>query len=92
MASRTMTYYKSPAGRASYKKKLASDVKRSMTPQGYKKRAELKRKRNLANKMGKNIKSKDYDHGSGKFINSSKNRGKSSGTQGDRNARAKKKK
>lgn len=85
-----MKYYKSAKGKASYKKKLKKDVARSTSPAGLKKRAELKRKRNAAIKAGKNIKGKDFDHGSKKFISSSKNRGKSTGTRGDRNARSKK--
>ena len=91
MAGRTMKYYKSAKGKKSYKKKLAADVKRSTSKAGLKKRAELKRKRNAAKKAGKNIKGKDYDHGSKKFISPSKNRGKRSGTSGDRRARGKKK-
>ena len=45
---RTMKYYKSAKGKASYKKKLAEDVKRSTSKAGLKKRAELKRIRNKA--------------------------------------------
>tara|TARA_R110000803_G_scaffold44486_4_gene94147 strand:+ start:647 stop:931 length:285 start_codon:yes stop_codon:yes gene_type:complete len=94
MAGRTMTYYKSAAGKASYKKKLAADVKKSTSKAGLAKRAELKRKRNAAIKKNgaASVKGKDYDHGSKKFISASKNRGKSSGTQGDKNARSKKNK
>lgn len=85
--SRTMKYYKSPKGRAAYKRKLKKDVERSTSPEGLKKRAELKRIRRSAKKRGLKIKGKDYDHASKRFVSPSKNRGRKSGTVGDKNAR-----
>lgn len=88
--SKTMRYYKSPAGKASYRRKLKKDAQRSMTKAGKAKRAELKRIRERAVKRGVKVKGKDYDHGSKRFIKSSVNRGKRSGTNGDAKARGKK--
>ena len=76
MAGRKMKYYKSPKGKASYKKKLAKDVKRSTSKEGLKKRAELKRIRNKAKKAGKDIVNKDYDHKTKRFVKPSTNRGR----------------
>lgn len=76
MAGRTMKYYKSAKGRKSYKKKLKQDVKRSTSPAGLKKRAELKRIRNKAKKAGKDIVNKDYDHKTKRFVKPSTNRGR----------------
>ena len=95
MAGRTMAYYKSPAGKASYKKKLASDVKRSNSKEGLAKRAELKRKRNEAKKKlgAAAIKGKDISHTKrGTTLKpKSVNRGSKTDTAGDRRARGKKK-
>ena len=76
MPGRTMKYYKSAKGKASYKKKLKQDVKRSTSKQGLKKRAELKRIRNKAKKQGKDIVNKDYDHKTKRFVKPSTNRGR----------------
>ena len=73
---RTMKYYKSAKGKASYKKKLAQDVKRSTSKEGLKKRAELKRIRNKAKADGKDIVNKDYDHKTKRFVKPSVNRGR----------------
>jgi len=73
---RTMKYYKSAKGKASYKKKLKEDVKRSTSASGLKKRAELKRIRNKAKADGKDIVNKDYDHAVRKFVKPSVNRGR----------------
>ncbi len=73
---KTMKYYKSAKVKASYKKKLKADVKRSTSKAGLKKRAELKRIRRKAQKEGKNIAGKDYDHATKRFICPSKNRGR----------------
>ena len=82
---RSMKYYKSPAGRAAYKKKLKKDVERSTSPDGLKKRAELKR----ARRKLKPPADKDVAHTANGFRIKSKkvNRGSKSDTQGDRNAR-----
>ena len=71
-----MKYYKSAKGKASYKKKLAEDVKRSTSKAGLKKRAELKRIRNKAKADGKDIVNKDYDHKTKRFVKPSVNRGR----------------
>ena len=73
---KTMKYYKSAKGKASYKKKLKQDVKRSTSKAGLKKRAELKRIRNKAKADGKDIVNKDYDHATKRFVDPSKNRGR----------------
>ena len=73
---KTMKYYKSAKGKASYKKKLKQDVKRSTSKAGLKKRAELKRIRNKAKSDGKDIVNKDYDHATKKFVKPSVNRGR----------------
>jgi hypothetical protein len=71
-----MKYYKSAKGKASYKKKLKEDVKRSTSKEGLKKRAELKRIRNKAKADGKDIVNKDYDHKTKRFVKPSVNRGR----------------
>jgi len=71
-----MKYYKSAKGKKSYKKKLKQDVKRSTSKAGLKKRAELKRIRNKAKADGKDIVNKDYDHATKRFVDPSKNRGR----------------
>jgi len=73
---KTMKYYKSAKGKKSYKKKLKEDVKRSTSKAGLKKRAELKRIRNKAKADGKDIVNKDYDHATKRFVDPSKNRGR----------------
>lgn len=83
-----MKYYKSAKGKKSYKKKLKADIKRSTSKSGLKKRAELKRIRRKAEKEGKDIKGKDYDHATGKFISPSKNRGRKG--EGGRKSKSKK--
>ena len=85
---KTMKYYKSAKGKKSYKKKLKADVKRSTSKSGLKKRAELKRIRTKAKADGKNIKRKDFDHATGKFISPSKNRGRKG--EGGRKSKSKK--
>ena len=83
-----MKYYKSAKGKKSYKKKLKADVKRSTSKAGLKKRAELKRTRTKAKADGKNIKGKDYDHATKKFVSPSKNRGRKG--EGGRKSKSKK--
>ena len=85
---KTMKYYKSAKGKKSYKKKLKAEIKRSNSRAGLKKRAELKRIRRKALKDGKNIKGKDFDHATGKFICPSKNRGRKG--EGGRKSKSKK--
>ena len=55
--------------------KKVRDKKYAMTPSRRKKKAENQRKRRAAKKKGKNIKGKDYDHKTKKFITVKNNRG-----------------
>lgn len=88
--SKSAKYYRdNPKAR---KKKAATDKKVNARPEQRKKRSESNSKRAQARKKGKNINGLDYDHGSRRFIKSSVNRGKTSGTKGDSNARGRKKK
>lgn len=66
-------YKKNPAAR---KKKAATDKKINARPAQKKKRAEANAKRREATKKGRNIKGKDYDHATNRFVKSSKNRGR----------------
>jgi len=88
MLGKTMTYYKSKKGSASYKKKLKSDVVRSTSPNGLKKRAELKRKRRELNAP----KGKDVSHTKNGFVlkSAKDNRGSKSDMSGDKRSRGKK--
>lgn len=88
--SRSAKYYASnPAAR---KKKAAYDKKLNARPEQREKRSELTTRNRAADKRGVNRAGKDYDHGSKRYISSSSNRGKTSGTPGDKRARGKKKK
>lgn len=83
--SDTAKYYRdNPSAR---KKKAKTDKKINSRSSQKKKRAESGRKRAEAKKKGVNVNGKDYDHGSNRMISSSKNRGKKSGTAGDKRAR-----
>lgn len=84
---KTMRYYRSAAGKASYKKKLKKDVERSTSKEGLRKRAELKR----ARKKLKPPKGKDVSHTKNGYCIKSKkaNRGSKSDTPGDRRSRGK---
>ena len=84
MGRSTEYYRKNKAARA---KKAATDKKINARPEQKKKRRELAKKRYHDKKKGKNIEGKDYDHGSGRYVSPSKNRGKKSGTAGDKRAR-----
>ena len=55
--------------------KKARDKRYAMTANRRKKKAENQRKRRAAKKKGKNLKGKDYDHKTGKFVSVKKNRG-----------------
>jgi hypothetical protein len=84
MGRSTEWYRNNPEGRA---KKQAYDKKHNATASATKKRVESNRKRREAKAAGKDIKGKDYNHGTNSFISVKANRGAKSGTQGDRNAR-----
>lgn len=77
--------------KASYEKKKAAQKKINARPEERAKRSELVQRNRDADKRGVNRAGKDYDHGSKRYIASSTNRGKTSGTKGDRNARGGKK-
>lgn len=76
---RTARFYR--RNKASYKKKLAKANSHpewgEQTPKRKKKRVESGRERRKAKRDGKNINGKDYDHKTGTFMESSKNRGQS---------------
>ena len=55
--------------------KKARDKKTAMTPRRRRMKAENQRLRKAAKKKGKNLKGKDYDHKTKKFITVKKNRG-----------------
>lgn len=72
--SKSAKYYaKNPAAR---KKKAATDKKINARPEQKKKRADCNRKRRAAKKSGKNVKDKDYDHATKRFVKSATNRGR----------------
>jgi glyceraldehyde-3-phosphate dehydrogenase/erythrose-4-phosphate dehydrogenase len=75
--SKTARFYRK--NRASYLKKLAKanshPVWGEQTKERKKKRVESNRIRRAAKRNGKNIDGKDYDHKTGTFMDSSKNRG-----------------
>lgn len=77
--SKTAKFYRDNPD--SYKKKLAKanchPVWGEQTSKRKKKRIESARKRREAKRKNKNIENKDYDHKSGLFISSKKNRGQS---------------
>lgn len=65
--------------------KLARDKRYAMTADRRKKKAENQRKRREAKKNGKNLKGKDYDHKTGRFISVKANRGnRGQGTKKER--------
>ena len=84
MGTSTQYYRDNPEAR---KKKAAYDTKLNSKKEQIKKRTEANAKRAEATKKGQNIKGKDYNHGTNSFVKSSVNRGATSGTKGDRNAR-----
>lgn len=56
-------------------RKKKRDLKSANSARRKAMRAENQRKRRAAIKAGKNIKGKDYDHNTGKFVSVKKNRG-----------------
>jgi len=66
-------YRKNPKAR---KKKQAYDAKLNAAPKQVKKRVESNAKRREAKKKGQNVKGKDYDHHSNRFISVKANRGR----------------
>ena len=73
MGSSTEYYRNHPEAR---KKKAATDKKINAKPEQVKKRTEANAKRAEAIKKGQNIKNKDYDHATNRFVKSSVNRGR----------------
>lgn len=87
--SKSAKYYaKNPAAR---KRKAATDKKINKRPAQVKKRVEANAARRKARAAGKNIKGKDYDHATGKFVKSKVNRGRK-GEGGRRKKRTTKRK
>ena len=60
--------------------KRRRDLAYALTPRRRKMKAENQRKRRAAIKAGKNIKGKDYDHNTKKFISVKRNRSKTKTT------------
>ena len=60
--------------------KRERDLATALTPRRRKMKAENQRKRRAAIKAGKNIKGKDYDHNTKRFISVKKNRSKTKTT------------
>jgi hypothetical protein len=60
--------------------KRRRDLATAMTPRRRKMKAENQRKRRAAIKAGKNIKGKDYDHNTKRFISVKRNRSKTKTT------------
>lgn len=71
------------------KRKNAISKKVNERPEQRKKRSELQAKRRAAKKRGVDTSKSDYDHAAGRRVSVKKNRGRKSGTKGDRNARGK---
>lgn len=82
--SSTEYYRNHPEAR---KRKAKTDKKINSRPSQIKKRVESNRKRREATKKGQDIKGKDYDHATNRFVKSSVNRGRTNGTSGDNRAR-----
>ncbi len=73
MGSSTEYYRKNPKAR---KKKSEYNKKLNKRPDQVRKRVEANRARRKAKAAGKNIKGKDYDHATNRFVKSSTNRGR----------------
>lgn len=72
--SRTAKYYRK--NKSARKKKQAYDANHQKDPKQVQKRVDTQRKRRAAKKAGKNIKGKDWDHATGRFVSSKVNRGR----------------
>lgn len=90
MGKSTEYYKKNPDAR---KKKAATDKKINARPEQVKKRVEANAARRKAKAAGKNVTGKDASHTKNGIVfkDSSKNRGSSSDSAGDKRARGKKK-
>jgi len=86
--SRSALYYRK--NKRAREVKALKDKEINARPEQRAKRSELVKKNREADKRGVDRTGKDYDHGSKRYIDSSKNRGKKTGTVGDRKARGKK--
>lgn len=85
MLSKSARYYRK--NKAARDRKKQYDTELNDRPEQVRKRVQSNRARRRAKRNGKNVDGMDYDHGSKRFIRSSTNRGKKSGTKGDSNAR-----
>ena len=74
MASKSANYYRKNA--EARKKKAATDKKINARPSQVKKRVEANRARRKAKAAGKDVRGKDYDHATNRFVKSSTNRGR----------------
>lgn len=88
--SKSAKYYRE--NRDAREKKKVYDTKLNSKKEQVKKRVESNQKRAEAKKAGKDVKGLDYDHSVNRFVKSSVNRGRTSGTAGDNRARGGKKK
>lgn len=79
-------YRDDPAAR---KRKASRDKAVNARPEQKKKRAESNTARRKAKASGKNVKGKDYDHATNKFVSSKTNRGRKG--EGNRTSTKKKK-
>lgn len=73
MGKSTNYYRKNAKAR---KKKAATDKKINARPAQVKKRVESNKKVRQAKKAGKNIRGKDYDHATNRFVSRKTNRGR----------------
>lgn len=83
---RTARYYKNGSTKKGVKKpanakrakavKKKTDTKVNERPSQVKKRTEANKKRRTAKRNGQNVKGKDYDHKTNRFVKSSTNRGR----------------
>jgi len=71
---KTADYYRK--NKAARKRKASTDKKVNAKPSQIKKRVEANKARRKAKRNGKDIKGKDYDHATKRFIKSSINRGR----------------
>lgn len=69
----TEYYRKSRKGRA---KKAKDDAEINRRPEQVQKRVESNRKRRRAKSRGQDVRGKDYDHATNRFVDSSTNRGR----------------
>lgn len=72
--SKSAKYYRDNPGARKRKKK--TDTKINKRKRQVKKRTQSNRARRAAKRKGRDLKGKDYDHSTGRFVKSSTNRGR----------------